>query len=414
MFKENKQVASKKASARRGGGKVRGVMRSVEAALLAVMAIGLIGIGLKLHEAVPTPDDFYSWAGEIPDAPGKLLRYETYTQAVPDGVKGWRILYSTTRDETGVRAVASAFVMAPETESDEPMPVVAWAHGTTGVVPGAAPTVLPEPFPLDSTVPAVRQIFENGWVIVGTDYIGLGTEGPHPYLIGQGEARSVLDSVRAAKQLPGLRLADKTVVWGHSQGGHAALWTGGIAETYAPDVNVVGVAAAAPATDLPVLLRKVEDTPVGKIMGSFAIRAYSEIYPDVKFDDYVDPFLRPVVVSMSGRALAESSTLLSVVTALAMPGPIFGRNDPMAGALGRRLDENIPVKHIAAKLFVAQGDADPLVLPAVQEAYIAARRAAGQELTYKIYPGLDHLTLVNEASPFNDDLTEWTKRIFAD
>lgn len=386
------------------------VANGVGAVLLLALAFGLTAVGVKLNRSVPVPDDFYSWTGDIPTVPGRLLRYESYTQAVPEGVRGWRILYSTTRDADGTPAIASAFVMAPAAVSDEPQPVVAWAHGTTGVVPGCAPTVLSEPFPLDATVPAVEQAFSNGWVMVGTDYAGLGTAGPHPYLIGQGEARSVLDSVRAVKQLSELDLADLTVVWGHSQGGHAALWTGGLAESYAPDVNVVGVAAAAPATELPTLLLESQYSAVGKIMGSFALRSYSEIYADVSFDEYVNPFLKPIVWEMTGRCLAETSTLLSIVATAAMPGTIYSK-DPTTGQGGQRLNENIPMLPIAARLFIAQGEADPLVLPDVQQSYIDKIRAAGQELTYKTYPGLDHLTIVNESSPFNGDLEEWTKSV---
>jgi pimeloyl-ACP methyl ester carboxylesterase len=87
-------------------------------------------------------------------------------------------------------------------------------------------------------------------VVSVRDYVGLGVDAPHPYLIGQPEGRSVLDAVRAAHQLDGVELEDRTVVWGHSQGGHAALWAGALAPTYAPDVNVIGVAALAPASDL--------------------------------------------------------------------------------------------------------------------------------------------------------------------
>lgn len=388
------------------------IVGGLEAAFLLLLALGLMGIGIRLHEAAPIPDAFYSWSGEIPTDPGQLLRYEAYTQAVPEGVRGWRILYSTTRDEDGTPAVASAFVMAPQKNSSEPQPIVAWAHGTTGIVPGCAPTVMKEPFPLDSTVPAVEQAFSNGWVMVGTDYVGLGTEGPHPYLIGQGEARSVLDSVRAAKQLPGLNLANKTVIWGHSQGGNAALWAGGLAESYAPDVNVIGVAAAAPATELPELLEKNKYSPVGKIMGSFALKSYSEIYPEVSFNEYVNPFLKPVVEAMAGRCLSETSSLLSLAASLAMPGTIYGKS-PMDGVLGQRLNKNVPTLHIGAELFIAQGEADPLVLPEIQQAYTSRIRAAGQELKYKTYPGLDHLTLVDKASPYNADLEAWTKSIFA-
>jgi hypothetical protein len=50
--------------------------------------------------------------------------------------------------------------------------------------------------------------------------------GVHPYLIGEGEVRTALDSVRAARQMVELTLDMRTVVWGHSQGGHAGLWAG--------------------------------------------------------------------------------------------------------------------------------------------------------------------------------------------
>ena len=65
-----------------------------------------------------------------------------------------------------------------------------------------------------------------GWVVVATDYSFAEKGGPHPYLIGEGEARATLDSVRAARQMSELTLDKRMVVWGYSQGGHAALWIG--------------------------------------------------------------------------------------------------------------------------------------------------------------------------------------------
>jgi hypothetical protein len=150
-------------------------------------------------------------------------------------------------------------------------------------------------------------------VLVGTDYTGLGTNGPHPYLIGEGEARSALDSVRAARQLPELKLENRTVVWGHSQGGHAALWTGAIGFSYAPDVNIAGVAALAPATDLLPLLEAAEDTIVGKVMASFLMTAYSATYADVQFDRYAGPDAR--ARDMATRCLSGRGALLSILVA---------------------------------------------------------------------------------------------------
>ncbi len=89
---------------------------------------------------------------------------------------------------------------------------------------------------------------DRGYVVAATDYPGLGTPQTHPYLVGVSEARAVLDSVRAARALTGAQ--NRFAVWGHSQGGQAALFTGLIAKSYAPDLDLVGVAAAAPATDL--------------------------------------------------------------------------------------------------------------------------------------------------------------------
>ena len=98
-------------------------------------------------------------------------------------------------------------------------------------------------------------MLDRGFVIAATDYAGLGGQGMHPYLIGLSEARAVLDSVRAARQLPDAAAGDRFAVWGHSQGGHAALFTGEQAASYAPELKLVGVAAAAPATYLGELFR---------------------------------------------------------------------------------------------------------------------------------------------------------------
>ena len=69
----------------------------------------------------------------------------------------------------------------------------------------------------------------QGYVVVATDYEGLGTPGTHPYLVGESEAHGVLDIVKAAQQIRETGANDKTFVWGQSQGGQAALFAGEIA-----------------------------------------------------------------------------------------------------------------------------------------------------------------------------------------
>jgi len=261
-----------------------------------------------------------------------------------------------------------------------------------------------------ANVPALTDAIENGWVVVATDYIGLGTPGPHPYLIGEGEGRSALDSIRALKQMKEISVGDKTVVWGHSQGGNAAMWTGMLAPTYAPEIKLDGVVAAAPASDLPKLIKAAETTAVGKMMSSYIISAYSGTYADVKFEDYVPSIKRPLVRDMATRCMEGTRTLFMVGEAMIAGSTIFS-TDPLSGPLGKRLEENIPTGPISAPLMIAQGSTDELVLPVIQNEFVKNRCDTGG-VDYRVYNGEDHLSLVADDSPFKGELLSWTKDRF--
>jgi hypothetical protein len=355
------------------------------------------------------PDAFYAPPAALPSTPGALLRVEPFAREVPAGAQAWRILYTTT-DAQGAPALSSAIVMHSRTAPAGPRPVVAWTHGTTGAVQGCAPSLLEQPF---ANVPALAPLLERGWLYVATDYPGQATGGTHPYLIGEGEARSALDAVRAARQMKEVQVAPETVVWGHSQGGHAALWTGILAPDYAPDVRLAGVAAAAPASDLRALIDVVQHAPIGRIMTSYVMRAYAATYPDVGWDDYVTrPLAGLAARDLGRRCLEGSQAIYSVAVAVALGGTIFGR-PPTQGPLGERLARNTPEHPIPQPLLVAQGEADVLVLPAVQARWVARRCAAGQAIDYRSYAGRDHLSLVAPDAPFVADLVRWTEDRFA-
>lgn len=377
----------------------------------AALAVALVAVSLTLHRGTPVPDAFYDAPDALPAAPGRLVRSEPFTgPEIPDGARAWRVLHTTTRDE-GVPALASAVVIAPARATTTPSPVVAWAHGTTGFARGCAPSVLEDGLAAGAMT-IQDQVVDAGWTLVATDYVGLGTEGPHPYLVGQGEGRSVLDAVRAAYELDDVRLARRTVVWGHSQGGHAALWAGALAPTYAPGLPVDGVAAVAPAADLPALVEDLGDATGGDLFASFVLAAYAATYPDVRAADYVRPGARILTEEMGARCLAERSTLVSALTSLTLGRAIWSR-DPAGGALGERLAQNVPPGPIDAPLLVAQGAADTLVVPSVQAAYVRARCDAGEAVDYRTYDGLGHLPVVEAGSPAVADLLTWTAQRFA-
>ncbi|WP_427015730.1 lipase family protein [Pseudarthrobacter sp. P1] len=384
-------------------------VRVVGAVAALALATGAAVLGLRLSAAAPELDPFYAAPDRVPGRPGAVVKSEPFTQGIPEGATAWRTLY-TTRAQDGAATLSSGLVVLPTAPSPGPRPVVAWAHGTTGYEPACAPSNLPDPFTAGA-MPALADAVANGWALVATDYPGLGTAGSQPYLVGKGEGYAVLDSIRAAKEfLAGRGGTGPAVVWGHSQGGHAALWAGGLAAEYAPELGISGVAALAPASDPIALVENLPNVKGGSVFASFVAAAYAGAYPDVKINDYVDPTARTVFREMSTRCLAEPGVLVSVLAALSLENDrsIF-RTDPGTGTLGSRLAGNTPTGHIGAPLLLAQGGSDPLVTPAVQDAYVKARRAGGQGVDYRLYPGLDHMGLVAGESPLLGDLVSWTQ-----
>jgi len=195
--------------------------------------------------AVPDGALYYPAVDAIAAAkPGELIA--TLEIQAPQGTRAWFVVYGSSGLDDDPVAV-SGIVMAPETDPGAGgYPVVAWAHGTTGTADTCAPS---KQGPSD--IPAeVLALVTQGYVVTATDYEGLGTPGIHPYLIGKSEGRSVLDSIRAAQALPEAHAGAEAVVIGHSQGGHAALWSAELAPSYASGLSLLGAVAASPPTDL--------------------------------------------------------------------------------------------------------------------------------------------------------------------
>lgn len=376
-----------------------------------VVSVAAASVSVALHGGSPVVDDFYAAPRSVPDEPGRLIRAEVFTREVPDGARAWRILYTTTGGD-GEPRVASGLVVVPTTGGGG-WPVIDWNHGTTGSAQQCAPSLVAEPFESGALF-VLPEIIAQGWALVATDYIGLGTVGPHPYLVGQPTAHASLDAVRAARELAAADLGPQTVVWGHSQGGGGALWTGAVAGDYAPDVPLAGVAALAPAGDPPGLIDALPGITGGSIFASFAVAGYTGVYPDVTFREYVRPGAEVTVRAMAQRCLSDPGTTVSVLTALGLSrDPQIFATDPTSGALGARLEANIAPATISAPLLLGQGVADTLISAAGQDAFVTRLCDAGQQADYRRYAGRDHLSLVATDSPAIPDLLAWTRDRFA-
>jgi hypothetical protein len=164
----------------------------------------------------------------------------------------------------------------------------------------------------------------------------------------------------------------------------------------------------APAADLKGLASHLDEVPVGSIFASYIMQAYSEVYDDVRFGDYIRAAASIPVREIAGRCLDEPEVFVSVLTTLFFDRSIF-KKAPETGPAGERLAENVPLDPIPAPLFVAQGEGDPLVLPSVQQAYVDRRCALGDTLEYRTYPGYSHVDVVGTDSPLIPDLVQWTQ-----
>lgn len=386
--------------------------------VLAGLLLGLPAPGAHGQQhATPTTaprvwlplDAFYESPATLPATPGELIRSEPLTdRLLPAHAQAWRILYTTTLPD-GTITTGVATVLAPAEVTAGPHPVVLWEHGTVGILQKCMPSVVTAPF---EGVPALDQVVAAGWVLVAPDYAP-NAQGVHPYVIGEGETASALDAVRAARQMPELNLTPQTVVCGHSQGGHAALWTGILGPEYAPDVNIVGVAALAPASNMERILTMHGGDSSGARLGAYIATAYSQYFPDVKYDDIVSPSTRTLAPQIADLCQFDpvDIPILQALTAELHDEPVL--IDPAAGALGERLRENAPNSLVTAPLFIAQGLSDVVIDPVVNDDFVKAQCAAGQSLVYWHVPGRDHGGIVAQDSPLGDPLIAWTQDRFA-
>jgi acetyl esterase/lipase len=261
-------------------------------------------------------------------------------------------------------------------------------------------------------IQGLRSFVRDGYVVAATDYPGLGTPGPHPYLVGTSEARAVIDSVRVAATLPGAGGGKKFAVWGHSQGGHAALFTGIIAKTYAPELDLLGVAAAAPATDLAMLINEDIDSVGGKNITAMTLWSWQRVF-DAKMDKVVDPRAMPAIDQLAEECIEGPFDLRRrQLTEQPLEQYFLTTRHPSDVEPWRTLlTENSPgALPPEIPVFLAQGTDDVIVHPDVTKTYAAKLCKAGSKVRMLSMPNIGH---GRAAQASTQDMLGWTSDRFA-
>jgi hypothetical protein len=343
----------------------------------------------------PDGSAFYTPPRPLPDGQhGDVIwsRALTGPAALEAAASNELVLYRSTGVD-GTPIAVSGIVALPSGQAPPGgFPLVSWAHGTVGSADVCAPS--------RDTDGSAAHIFnrfphvllnafvQQGWAVAMTDYEGLGTPGPHPYLLGLSEARGILDIARAARAMHP-ELSSTCAIVGHSQGGQAALFAGHHKD-WAPELKVCCVAAIAPPSSVKALLLNGAVLPISDPGFAFTPLFLTGA---IAGDPSIDP---SQVLTDAAYALWPQAEVRCRI-GLSQPdswGGLVGTNQlrqppgPSTTAFLRQLDAMHPDVDIAVPVRVVQAVQDQRVRAALTTdlvAQLSQRNGAGN-VVYQLYP----------------------------
>jgi len=334
--------------------------------------------------------------------PGSIIRSEPIplVAGLPARVTAYRILYHS-ESITGTDIAVSGIVVVP----GRPAPaggyrIVTWAHGTTGLAGACAPSKAGT-----DAIPYLAQLLQDGYVVTATDYQGLGTDGISPYLVGQSEGQSVLDAARAARDLLGATASDEVLIFGHSQGGQAALFAGQIAPSYAPELFVVGVVAAAPVSDVsefvPAVVGHAPDPLAVYTVSS--LYAWSETYDDLSLTSALTTRAIVMMRSIDDECITPLAAQFGHVAADQLFRPGWEDTTTVRAHEAQNEPGLAPT---SAPILVIQGTADTLIPYAGTTSLVDRRlcRAEDDVVQYEAFRHAGHTNVLVAAQP---DVLRW-------
>ncbi len=399
--------------------RVRGSL--VGLALAVVLFAGGAGAGSALAAPTVGPSDqsFYTPPSPLPGgAPGTLIWYRPATinlgSSAP-GFQAWDVMYLST-DEVGNPDVVTGTVIVPTAAwtGSGARPVVDYAWGTQG---GAQSCAGSEQLAAGTEYDSAAAIgsLNKGYAVVATDYEGYTNGGKPTYVAGASEGHAVLDAMRAAEQLPGDGIAssDPVIIWGYSQGGGAATWAGVLQPTYAPDIDLVGVAAGGVPADL---------AAVANFTNNSVVSAF-EVYSLIGFAQAYRSIGIKASTLFNAQGLAFAAQLEATGTcALSVLGPPLSDqnidqylnvpvetiiSDPVLSSI--LTNNDLGGTPLTVPYFQYSGEYDEFV-PLLQQIALKQQFCSeGVTDDYHLYPG-DHLLTDPIAVP---DVTTWIANLLA-
>lgn len=348
-------------------------------------------LSYRAHSSV-AEDSFYVVPHNASDAAlGTVLKVEQETNTslytLPPNLSLSRFMYQS-KTSNGTLVPVSAYILWPyiAREYGDGLPMVVWAHGTSGVSDECAPSNIQN---LWHHFQAPYELSLLGYVVVATDYAGLGIGADasgnfivHEYLNGRAQANDVAYSVPAAQKVfP--QLSKRFVVIGSSEGGLAA-W--GFAEKLVsePMDGHLGTVALSPVTR--VLNLPVTEAVIPQLLLMIApslIANYPHFKPEHIFTPQGQQSLETYI------ALKGCNTVLFNVPSQNILKSGWQNNTSI-----QEYQDNAAVggKRISGAMLVIQGAVDPIVYPqSVTDAVNQTIKAdPSAQIEYHVLPNVSH------------------------
>ena len=352
-----------------------------------------------------------------------LLHHEKITTSI-SGAIAYRIRYAS-HDLHGRPTESTGLVIAPEAPGENRR-VMSWSHGTTGIGDAGCPSAQPDPAreltlyfapgsttQIDYGIPGLQKSIDDGWVVVATDYQGLGTDGVHQYTVNRTNAIDAVTIVRAARELP-IGAGTRFGVIGWSQGGGSAAATVELDASDYGECEIVGTACMSPG--VPII--GLKQPGLGSALGGDApvppdghlfmiLGGMVAAFPDtLSLDDVFTPVGRRVwdegwnsqpvhhLSDTLGRAFKHEGPVIAVDKS---KFPAWIEAFTAASATLRK-----PIAPVLV-LRDAQDDNGPCPT-SWQLGYIEAVKALGGDITETVYPNDDHFSLPTSSI---DHAREW-------
>lgn len=319
----------------------------------------------------------------------------------------YRVLYSTVNQHDQPAVSTGAVFLPPGPAPEGGFPVIAWAHGTVGLGDDCTPSALPRT-PRDDEY--LSHWLAQGYAVVASDYVGLGTPGLMSYLNSVTTAHGVVDSVIAAHDM-GLPLSLRWAIVGQSQGGGAAISSARWATEFSAGTGLDyrGVVATGTPADIDKLAAEFgpdidlpELGPIANAYAAYIIAALREARPDLNIDSVLSP------AGLHAAARAETVCVLPLTDELAglTPASLFSaplNSIPgMADALYQFM--GTPSTGFDRPIFLGVGLLDRDVPPSSTLTFYDQLVANNQNVTLRVYPEDDHsgtvLASMVDSTPF--------------